>query len=140
MYLITMTNYSGFLSNFISTTPSSGAFTDILSSVVTTTATYGDNDNPYSCGYFYLGKILVQFTTFTHPIEDYGTTAGHKINFPVQFDVAPWCIVASACTNDGNAGQFTIQKDQIAASSFYVYVNNTGTGLTYIAIGPAPPS
>ena len=135
------TNYSGFLSNFSGTTGSSGEYTDILSTVTSSNAGTVDG-TPYSARYFTMGTILVQFTDLTGiHIGNVSGSDGKSISFPVAFHSTPWCIVVSPSSGAQHSSQITLRTDTIDKFKFNVYFNGdlTGTGLTYIAIGPGPP-
>jgi hypothetical protein len=133
-----MTHYSGFFSNFSGSSGFSGLNTDILS-----TTTYSDSGTAagtnYGARYFTIGHILVQFTDSTLSMSNFSGDGGKTITFPVLFSGNPWCVVASPSSNGQNSGQFTVRTDSFLPNQFNVYVPSgaTGTGLTYIAIGPS---
>jgi len=135
-------NYSGFLSNFMSHTASSGTFTDILSTISPiTSGTVGSS--VYSARYFTMGDILIQFTDFVGPMGTF-KTGQQTITFPKSFNGNPWCVVAMpAVSGSNNSGSLTIRTDPtyFTPSQFTVYFDsyNGAIGLTYIAIGPGPP-
>jgi hypothetical protein len=140
---MSITNYSGFLSNFSGATgSSSGGFTDILSKAIAGTG--NTDDGNYGARYFTIGNILVQFTDFNNSIENLVAGMQHTITFPKSFVDNPYCVVVTPTAIDNRTNSITVLRDlttdDITPTSFKVYIGGgEKVGLTYIAIGPGPP-
>jgi hypothetical protein len=139
---MSITNYSGFLSNFSGATGSSDGYTDILSKAIA--ATGNTDDGNYGARYFTIGNILVQFTDFNNSIENLVADTQHTITFPKSFSGNPYCVVVTPTATDGRTNSITVLRDlttnDITSTYFKVYIGvGQKVGLTYIAIGSGPP-
>jgi hypothetical protein len=132
---MTTPNYSGFLSNFFSTTGTSGNYTDILSTIIVnigTTQTDPDGTGVVSnqgC-YFYLGNLLIQFSNGTTGSRNAGT--GYYQYYPIPFNTIPYVVLLSA-TSPNSSTICTLLDN--TTDYFHFKIGNSDGNIMYIAIG-----
>ena len=126
-----MATFSGFLSHF---TQSSGT-NDIMSNVNGPVTAYYSNGagSSYYGGYMYIGNLLIQFTTTTNVPTT--SSAGNDIiiEFPIQFNGAPYCVLTSPFSTSQN--NYTITVTGSTSIDFTVQTGNHGGSIQYLAIG-----
>lgn len=135
-------SYSGFISNFSTTSPPSGSLYDLISTIGTVDVT-GSNTPDYTCSYFHIGNNLIQFTnigsTGASSIPNLNSNNGHTIAFGKPFSSNPYCVIACPTSGSQQSSTVMVNNSSTEATSFGVYISgptNTQVGLSYIAIGP----
>ena len=131
-------SYSGFISNFSTTSPPSGSLYDLISTI----GTVGVTASPaYTCSYFHIGNNLIQFTnigsTGASGIPNLNSNNGHTIAFGKPFSSKPYCVIACPSSGSQQSPTVMVNTSTTGATSFGVFINGSGqVGLSYIAIGP----
>jgi hypothetical protein len=87
----------------------------------------------YDAGYMYIGNLLIQFTTTTNVPTT--SSAGNDIiiEFPIQFNGAPYCVLTSPFSTSQN--NYTITVTGSTSIDFTVQTGNHGGSIQYLAIG-----
>ena len=135
---MTTPTFSGFLSNFASTTGTSGTYTDILSTfgqaATSQTPTSGGSTNPSTGCYFYIGNILIQSST--QVMNDRPTGENYTQTYPILFSSAPYVVLLTGTSLTGN---YTVTATFLSTgtSSFNFRIGTNDGNITWLAIGPA---
>ena len=133
---MTTPTFSGFLSNFASTTGTSGTYTDILSTFgqAATSQTQPDGTGvvPNQGCYFYLGNLLIQFSNGTTISRTSGT--GYYQYYPIPFNTIPYVVLLSA-TSPNSSSICTLLEDNYTTHYFHFRIGNSDGNIMYIAIG-----
>lgn len=133
-----MANFSGFLTNFISTNGGSGDFTDILSDLETGTSQYigvkggSPTDIVINWKYFYLGNLLIQFTNNINNANLTGSGT-YTLNYGLSYNSTPYFISLTPVDID-NSGAAYVTLTNIAQNHFDFYISGGGS-LTALVIG-----
>lgn len=136
-----MANYSGFLTNFISTNGGSGDFTDILSDLVdggSQPITDRDQANTgvtIDWKYFYLGNLLIQFTkNITGNLKN---SNPYTLNYGLSYTSAqPYFISLTATDTGTDDGTGSVTLNTINKEKF-TFSTSGGVSLTALVIGPS---
>lgn len=140
--------YSGFLSLFTSSSSSTATYTDIMSTVVTTTAEWNYTSGSgasgtYDCGYMCIGELLVQFSispplgTNALPLTN-GSGNTIAIEFPTDFHGYPYCVLANpVAVSASDNSNYTVTVTGTNSNGSFTAVTGDKAGyIQYIAIGP----
>lgn len=128
-----MSNFSGFLSNFVSTDSTINGINDILSNVSPSIET---GVTGYYGRYFYLGDLLIQFSSGLNTTTKL-STGENTLSFPISFSNTPYCVLVSPNNATGTGSNDpAIVVTSFTSNVFTVNIAGNNTNVSFIAIGP----
>jgi len=140
-------NFSGFLSNFSTTSFGSSGFPDILSHVSTkksvpvykeTTSGNTPAGSVYA-RYFCVGNLLIQFSDISSDSSlQVEPQYEYKCEFPIPYDDYPYTVIISSFNTEGSYPSPIALIDGLNQLYFRFHVSTQTTGFTFIAIGLRP--
>ena len=135
-----MAKYSGFNSNFVTTSGGIGSgFSDILSTTVeVTNVVVGGTTKTLNWRYFYLADMLIQFTSGV-PQQNVSNGSSYTINYPVGYNTQPWLVLVTP-TNFNSGQQCFITLTSINNNNCVVYLPSSYADgfFTCLVIGRNP--